>query len=182
MVKVPLLITGHTGFIGRVFTDALDEAGIPWFGASLSTGHDLERPATLADFPDVDWVVHLAGIAGVRRSWDEPALFHRINYSTALTALEAARRQNARFLFVSSYMYGVPERLPVDESHPLAWNNPYSASKRMVETLCQTYVDNFGLPVVILRPFNLFGANQSTEFLVSYVVHQARNSDTISVS
>lgn len=180
-MKVRVLVTGHTGFIGRTFTRALDDAGVSWIGASLSTGFNLENVDSLDELPDVDWVVHLAGIAGVRRSWNEPALFHSVNIGTALTALEATRKRKARFLYVSSYMYGIPEYVPVDERHALAWNNPYSASKRMVEMLCQTYKDNFGMPIVILRPFNLFGPQQSTEFLVPYVVHQALNSDTITV-
>lgn len=176
-----VLVTGHAGFVGRALTRQLDAAGRPWTGLSRATGHDLSGPIDSGSVPDAGAVVHLAGIAGVVNSWRDPALFHRVNVGTTLSALELARQREAGFILVSSYMYGVPKHLPVDETHPLAWNNPYAASKRVAETLCQTYADNFGVPVTIIRPFNLFGPCQSTEFLIPHVIHQALTDDTIVV-
>lgn len=176
-----VLVTGHAGFVGRSLTRLLDAEQRPWVGLSRGSGYDLTRRDTLDTVPDSRWVVHLAGVSGVRESWKAPALFHRINLATTLGALELARERGAAFVFVSSYMYGVPHRLPVDELHPPAWNNPYAASKYVAETLVRTYADNFGLPVTIIRPFNLFGPSQSTEFLVPYVVHQALTGDSIVV-
>lgn len=176
-----IIVTGHSGFVGASLTPQLDKSGRRWVGLSRSTGHDLSLAMPPANVPDANLVIHLAGVAGVLNSWRDPALFHRMNVGATLTALEIARERRASFVFVSSYMYGVPKRLPVDETHPLAWNNPYAASKRVAEMLCQTYADNFGMPVVIIRPFNLFGPCQSTEFLIPHVVHQALTGDIIEV-
>ena len=184
MTKTPpnLLVTGHTGFIGSALTARLDAEGWAWTGAARANGHDLTEPEGLAGLPATDWVVHLAGSTDILESWENPAKFHRVNYGGTLTALEHCRENKSRMLYISSYMYGVPDSLPIDEGHPVACRNPYSWSKRAGELLCEAYAADFGVPVVILRPFNIYGPGQSAHQLIPHILAQAMTGDTINLA
>jgi nucleoside-diphosphate-sugar epimerase len=177
-----VLVTGHTGFIGQAAVRALQQSGLAWTGASRSNGLALDNPATLDLLPREPGVVlHLAGRTGVSASWEEPFSFHRANALTTLTALEHARRTGAAFIYVSSYMYGAPQHLPIGEDHPVACNNPYAWSKREGELFCEAYARDFDMSVTVLRPFNVFGPGQSQEHLIPHIIAQALQGDTISV-
>jgi nucleoside-diphosphate-sugar epimerase len=177
-----ILVTGHTGFIGRILVEALAEKGCRWIGASRSTGQDLCSARSLDDLPPADWVVHLAARTSIMESWKDPAGYHGNNVSATLTALEYARRHGSRMLYLSSYMYGIPQHLPIDENHPVAARNPYAWSKLACELTCQAYAHDFNVPVVALRPFNVYGPGQPEHQLVPYLVRQAMTGDTISLA
>jgi UDP-glucose 4-epimerase len=177
-----ILVTGHSGFIGRNLTPAMDGAGFAWTGIDRKAGFDLLNPGSLDGLRDHSCVVHLAAKSGVMESWQNPEAFHRENFQMTLSALEFARQRKARFVYVSSYMYGVPEYLPIDERHPVACNNPYAWSKRACEILCESYAADFKLDLTILRPFNLFGPFQSRSQVIADILFQAMTSDGITVS
>lgn len=177
-----VLITGQTGFIGRVLYASLAASSdFAPVGASLSTGIDLENPDALAGIGDVDVIVHLAGLTGVRESWEHPARFHRTNFLATLNTLEHARRNGARVIMISSYMYGEPKNLPIDENHPVSWRNPYGASKFISEEICRSYSKDFNLDIDVLRPFNVYGPGQGTNSLVGLIVEQALHATEIAV-
>lgn len=178
----PVLVTGHTGFLGAAVIDRFRETGRAWVGASRGAGVDLERPDALDGFAPTSCVIHLAGRVAVLESWDRPAEFHRANILCTLTALEFARRWQASFVYISSYMYGIPHTPLIAEDHPLDMRNPYAWSKRAGEILAESYARMFGLRVVVLRPFNVFGPGQPRHQLVPYVVDQAVAGDTIEVA
>lgn len=177
-----ILVTGHTGFIGRALAETLRRLGVNWLGVSRSTGHDLTDPAVLDRLPRARTIVHLAGRAAILDSWTDPADFFRANHDTTLHVLEHARRTGAHVLALSSYMYGIPKRLPIDESHPVACRNPYAWSKRAGELLCEAYASDFRVPVTVLRPFNIYGPHQSEIQLVPYLVAQAMAGEAISLA
>ncbi len=182
MTTDPIMVTGHTGFLGRAVGAVLDQHGRDWFGAARSVGIDLELPGALNDSPQASAVVHLAGRVAVLDSWQRPADFHRTNYLSTLEGLEYARRCGAHFIYVSSYMYGAAQVEVIDESQPVDVLSPYAASKRQGEIIAETYARLHGLDVTILRPFNVFGPGQPTHQLMPYVIDQAVASDTISVA
>ena len=69
-------------------------------------------------------------------------------------------------------MYGTAQRVPIDETHPLQAQSPYSASKIAADKLAESYHLSFGLPVVTLRPFNTFGPRQSARAVIPTIISQ----------
>lgn len=177
-----VLVTGHTGFIGRHVCCELSKRGFVVSGASRSMGVDLENPDALTDMEVPKVIVHLAGKAGVQESWEDPAGSMRGNLLPALSVFEQARIWSVPVILVSSYMYGIPRTNPVDESHPVMCKNPYAHAKRLVETMAAAYHQNFGVAVSVLRPFNLYGPGQDKNSLPGLVLDQVRNAKAIEVN
>lgn len=174
-----ILVTGAKGFIGSHLVARLAQRESV-LAISRAQG-PIEYASTWAGLPKTDVVVHLAGCSYVPASWDNPADFMQVNVSGALQALDYCRRQGARLVFISSYLYGTPESNPVPETAPVRTPNPYAFSKLLAEEACAFYAQNFDVPVVILRPFNIFGPGQSAEFLIPSVIGQALDKGSILV-
>jgi nucleoside-diphosphate-sugar epimerase len=124
------------------------------------------------DFPGVEHVFHLAGRTFVPESWTTPKPFYELNVIGTLNILEFCKRQRASITIVSSYVYGIPERLPIREDHVVKALNPYGQSKIMAEELAQFYRCHSGLPLSIVRPFNLYGSGQDSRFLIPTLIRQ----------
>ena len=93
--------------------------------------------------------------------------------------LKYCHQNNASLTFVSSYIYGQPDHLPISEStHPKP-NNPYAHGKYLTEQLCEFYSKEFGIKTVILRPFNIYGPGQKDSFLIPSLIRQVQNDDQI---
>jgi UDP-glucose 4-epimerase len=97
-----------------------------------------------------------------------------VNINTTLNALELCRKYQASMIFTSSYVYGIPKYLPIDESHPVQSFNPYSDTKIIGEKICQGYHDFFGIKTIVVRPFNVYGPNQNQKFLIPAIILQAK--------
>jgi len=112
----------------------------------------------------IDAVVHFAGLKAVGESVEKPDLYHDNNVRGTVVLLQAmARHGVARMVFSSSAtVYGNPERLPMDERHPLRPQNPYGETKLAVERLLvANSVSNAGFRYAALRYFNPIGAHAS---------------------
>lgn len=124
---------------------------------------DFCEAAAMADLfgkYQVTEVVHLGAYAGVRYSVENPYPYAQTNVGGTLSLLEAARRHPVqRFLLASSStVYGRGAAIPFREDEPLGTPmSPYGATKRAAELLGLTYADLFGVPVVCLRPFSVYG-------------------------
>jgi nucleoside-diphosphate-sugar epimerase len=164
-----ILITGATGFVGRHLAPILEQKGYAVRGLSRKDG-DLASMAL--DFPGVEHVFHLAGRTFVPESWTTPKPFYELNVIGTLNILEFCKRQRASITIVSSYVYGIPERLPIREDHVVKALNPYGQSKIMAEELAQFYRCHSGLPLSIVRPFNLYGSGQDSRFLIPTLIRQ----------
>jgi len=108
----------------------------------------------------IDTIVHLAARAGVRHSLAEPMLYERVNCGGTTALLELARRNGVKkFIFGStSSAYGNTTRLPFTEDDPPgAPLSPYAASKRGAELFCSAWHEIYGLPVMCLRFFTVYG-------------------------
>jgi nucleoside-diphosphate-sugar epimerase len=128
------------------------------------------------EFGSVRHVFHLAGKAFVPESWQAPHGFYEVNVLGTANVLDFCRRQSASVTLISSYVYGKPLRLPIDEDHPLEPFNPYSHTKILAEEIGRYYAAQFGVPVFIVRPFNVYGPGQDRRFLIPTLIPGSRSS------
>ncbi len=166
-----VLVTGASGFIGRALVMALKQQGHDVVAMSSSDG-DVSDPLTWQQWPRVNHLFHLAGRSYVPDSWLEPETFVKTNYHGTWNALEFCRRNGADITYVSGYVYGIPEFLPITEDHPINPNNPYALSKFLAEEACRFYANVHSMNVTIVRPFNVYGLGQRKEFLIPEIIAQ----------
>jgi UDP-glucuronate 4-epimerase len=116
-----------------------------------------------------DQIIHLAARAGVRPSLAEPALYQRVNVEGTVNLLEAARCRGVEkvILASSSSVYGVNAKVPFAESDPIfSAISPYAASKLACEALGHVYHHVYGLDVVMLRFFTVYGPRQRPDLAI----------------
>lgn len=167
-----VLVTGSEGFIGKALMRRLQEQGIPCYGVDVRQGFDLASPGAIAALPPFKVAIHLAARTFVPDSWKDPYAFFHTNVNTTLNLLEACRLHKAKMVLASSYVYGIPRELPIAEDHPTAALNPYAYSKLSAEFLCRGYAQASGIPLLILRPFNVYGPGQDPRFLIASIIGQ----------
>ena len=161
-----ILITGSEGFVGKNLRNYLTSKGHTVIGIDLREGADIK--ADVSDFNSLwnnlenmefDAVIHLAAIANIPKTLEDPYQCYKVNSFGTLNMLEASsRRKVKRFIYASSAnVYGVPVELPVSEQTPLNPRTPYDYSKVISENLVKSYHRHRGLPTVIFRAWKLFG-------------------------
>jgi len=175
-----ILVTGASGFIGRHLVPELRATGHEVVEAHRSLG-DVADASTWSGFRRAEVVIHLAGKSFVPDSWADPVAFIRCNLLGTVAALDFSRQHGARLVYLSSYLYGEPERLPIPESAPLVARNPYALSKKLAEEACRFYAESFGVTVTVLRPFNVYGPGQAEHFLIPSIVRQVKAGGEIRV-
>jgi nucleoside-diphosphate-sugar epimerase len=148
----------------------LNEIGKRVVPASRSAGVDVTRDALLLD--GVGHVFHAAGRIGVPAAWREPVSFLEANAFGTARVLEQCRARNCGMTFVSAYIYGVPEHLPIAEADPIRVNNPYALSKFLAEQMCGFFAEYYGVRINILRLFNIYGPGQDERLLIPFIVRQ----------
>ena len=156
----PVLVTGTSGFIGRRLVEVLEQRG----QTCVPAAGRLERELICS--PGIRKVVHLAGRSYVPESWQNPLAFYETNVLGTARVLEYCRANAARLIHISSYVYGKPRQLPISEDHPTDATTPYTHSKLLAEECCRFYAEQFGLSIVVVRPFNIFGPFQDRRFLI----------------
>lgn len=109
---------------------------------------------------DIDIIFHLA-VQCLRISLKDPFLVNDVNTTGTLNMLWAGHKNKVKkFLYCSSSeVYGTALKAPMDENHPLKPTTAYGASKLQGEIYAKCFNDNYGLPTVIVRPFNTYGYN-----------------------
>lgn len=130
---------------------------------------DIRDGSILAALPDVETVVHLAARAGVRPSIQNPVLYNDVNVGGALSLLEFARERGLRrFIFTSSSsVYGNNRVVPFSENHSVDHPiSPYAASKKAGELLCHTYHHLYGIGMLCLRLFTVYGPRQRPDLAI----------------
>lgn len=116
-----------------------------------------------------DTIIHLAARAGVRPSLAQPQLYTRVNVVGTQNLLELAREFGVRkFVFASSSsVYGVNQKVPFNEEDPIFKPiSPYAATKLAGEALCHVYHHLYGLDVVCLRFFTVYGPRQRPDLAI----------------
>lgn len=123
----------------------------------------------------VSEVFHLGALIGIPYSYVHPRETIDTNVMGTLNVLTAAREAGVqRIIHTStSEVYGTAHYVPIDEAHPLQAQSPYSASKIGADKIAESFFNSYGLPVVILRPFNTYGPRQSARAVIPAIITQA---------
>lgn len=193
-----VLVTGAGGFIGSHLTEALVKAGAKVrvfirYNSRDGRGNleDLE-PKVLEEIEIIagdlrdadviersvkgcDAVFHLGALVGIPYSYKNPREVVETNIMGTFNVLTAARDHGVeRIVHTStSEVYGSARYVPIDESHPLQGQSPYSASKIGADKLAESYYASYDLPVVTVRPFNCYGPRQSARAVIPTLITQA---------
>ncbi len=115
-------------------------------------------------FKDVDWVFHLAALADIVPSIEQPFAYHFANVNGTISVLEASRRHGVkRFIYAaSSSCYGIPDVYPTPEDSQMRPQYPYALTKMVGEQYVMHWGRVYGLPTVSLRMFNIYGPRSRT--------------------
>jgi dTDP-glucose 4,6-dehydratase len=201
-----VLVTGGAGFISSAFVrhllqstrhevvslDALTYAGnlenladvIAHPRLSFVHGDIRDRELVREIVAQVDVIVNAAAESHVEKSIEEGASeFVTTNVEGTQILLDAIRETPVdRFILISSSeVYGTARYAPMDEEHPLEPRSPYAATKAGADRLAYSYFVTYGLPVVIVRPFNNYGPRQHPEKAVPRFVTQALRDEPLTV-
>lgn len=185
---VNVLLTGGTGYIGSLTAVVLLQSGhrvVLYDNLSNSSDAVLEKLAQIVEQPvpfikgdvcdtellkgtlavhQIDAVVHFAGLKAVGESVEKPIDYYANNVYGVISLLQAMQSaQVKRLVFSSSAtVYGEPQYLPLNESHPTSATNPYGRSKLHIEEMLNDVaVSDPGWRIVCLRYFNPVGAHES---------------------
>lgn len=176
-----IVVTGASGFIGQALCRSLSRRGHDLVMLSSQDGH-IADPRVFSRIDEVEHVFHLAGRTFVPDSWKHPLEFVNVNVLGTTNVLEFCRAQNATLTYISAYLYGVPERLPIQEARTPRPNNPYALSKYFAEQACEFYAAQHDMGITVLRPFNIFGPGQKPHFLIPQILSQVKKRQTIRVN
>lgn len=175
-----VLVSGAKGFVGKMLSQRLTDIGLDVIEVDLKQGFDITNWHDVVRIPKTDVVFHLAALTDVSFSFNHPLKTYTVNVQGTLHILEYARICRVqKFIYTSSYVYGKPNYIPIDECHSVQPASPYNASKVLGEKLCKYYNRHFGLEVIVLRPFNIYGPGQNSNFLISSIIQQALHSRQI---
>lgn len=199
-----VLVTGAGGFIGSHLVETLAGAGArvrafvrynsraDWgflseLPADVQANLDIisgdlrDLPAVLNAMKGVSHVFHLGALIAIPYSYVHPAEVVDVNVMGTLNVLLAARETAPeRVVHTStSEVYGTALRVPIDETHPLQGQSPYSASKIGADKIAESFYRSFDTPVVTVRPFNTYGPRQSTRAVIPTIITQALTQDVV---
>jgi len=179
---VKTVVTGGAGFIGSHVVDALLNEKIE---VTVLDNFSTGRPENLEHvwdkiklvecdlgvkgnwiqhFTNVDWVIHLAALADIVPSIQQPEAYFKANVDGTFNVLQAAKVASVkRFVFsASSSCYGIPDNYPTSEDAEIRPQYPYALAKRMGEELVMHWVQVYSFPALSLRFFNVYGPRSRT--------------------
>jgi NAD dependent epimerase/dehydratase len=190
-----ILVTGADGFIGSHLVEHLLQAGADvtalaqynsfnfwgWLEEipllphiQVVTGDIRDGHFCLGLVKNVDVLFHLAALIPIPYSYRAPESYVETNIKGTLNLCQAALQGGVqKFIHLStSEVYGTAKYLPIDEQHPLQAQSPYSASKIGADAIATSFYSSFQLPLVIARPFNVYGPRQSARAVIPAIVSQ----------
>ncbi len=177
-----ILVTGGAGFIGSHLVDALlalnhEVTVLDNFstGRRENLAHVLDRVRLIdcdiskvgdwaKELKNIDWVFHLAALADIVPSIQNPDEYFRVNVDGTYNLLQVAKAAEVkRFVYVaSSSCYGIPDQYPTNEDAEIRPQYPYALTKRLGEELVIHWAKIYKLPALSIRFFNVYGTRSRT--------------------
>ena len=181
-----ILITGSSGLIGKNLVENLlseyNITGLSRGGGNSKLKHitkDINK-ITLKDFKNIFCVIHLAAITDLKVCKDFPDQCIATNVLGTQKILEAAKENNCKVIYAStSHVYGIPKKLPINETVSTSPTSIYAGSKLAGEILCESYHKQFDMDISIVRIFSVYGPESSNHYLIPNIVGQLKNSNKI---
>ncbi|MDB9907942.1 NAD-dependent 4,6-dehydratase LegB [Gammaproteobacteria bacterium] len=195
-----VLVTGADGFIGSHLVEMLHSQGYQvkalaqynsfnnwgWLEdvdckgeIEILTG-DIRDPFFCDEIcTGVNIIFHLAALIAIPYSYIAPQSYVETNITGTLNICKAALNHKVnRVVHTStSEVYGTANYVPIDESHPLKAQSPYSASKIGADAMAMSFFNSFELPLIIARPFNTYGPRQSARAFIPTIISQIANNE-----
>ncbi|WP_194847349.1 SDR family oxidoreductase [Candidatus Neptunochlamydia vexilliferae] len=174
-----VLITGGAGFIGSHLSELLLEEGHEVIALdNLASGRVTNLPkhpnltfveadirdvdAVRPHFEGVDWVFHLAALADIVPSIENPREYFEVNVDGTFNVLECAKGAKRLLYAASSSCYGIPDTYPTPETTPIRPQYPYALTKFLGEELVMHWEQVYKIPSLSLRLFNVYGPRART--------------------
>lgn len=128
-----------------------------------------------------DVVFHLGALIAIPYSYVHPRDHIETNVIGTLNVLIGSKEGGVKRVVhtSTSEVYGTAQYIPINESHPLQGQSPYSASKIAADKIAESFYLSYGLPVVTIRPFNTYGPRQSARAVIPTIISQALSRDKI---
>lgn len=174
-----VLIFGGFGFVGKYLIEEFKDNGYEVFATGLRNEYpdshhincdilDKNRVYEVLDTIKPDYVVNLAAISSVGKSWKIPGETIEINICGTVNILEAIRQidSSTRVLLIGSSEEYEACNSPIDENAKLNANNPYGISKLTQEMLASLYREHFNMLIYYVRVFNHTGVGQNEDFVI----------------
>jgi len=183
-----IFVTGERGFIGSNLIKKFQKSGINVinyqnnYNNIKSRINILEREE-LEQIENVDAIIHLASKTSIPDSINNPYETYHTNIVGTLNILDFARERDIKKIInISTYVYGKPEYLPIDEKHPINPHSPYNKSKILAENLCENYSKDFGIHIVTLRPFYIYGPSSNPLSFIPLIIQQIKKDGEVLLS
>jgi len=182
--QLSVLVTGNRGFVGTNLIKKLKNK-VHIVPAELSNHEriDILRRNQLLGLENTDIIIHLASKTSIPNSTINPYEYYHTNILGTLNILDFARQNNVnKIVNISTYVYGKPNYFPINENHPINPHSPYTKSKVIAEKLCEFYAQDYGIDVVTLRPFYIYGPSQNELTFIPSIIKQIRKNGKVILS
>lgn len=132
---------------------------------------------------NVNAIVYLAVKTSISDSFGESHKACFTNVIGTLNVLEFVRIRNIKkLIYASTYVYGEPQYLPIDEKHIVNPHSPYNTSKLIAEKICQSYSQHFNINIVTLHPFYAYGPDSRDRSLIPSIISQIKRDGKVKLS
>lgn len=176
----PIVISGVNGFLGSHLSEFFIKNHIKIYGICHGSSQipDVEKIhddiLSIQHIPDdVSTILHFAALTDIEYCEKNPNQCFEINVNGTKNMLDLARKNDSKFIFASSsHVYGKPKSLPIDENFSLNPLSVHAKSKVEAESICEEYAQLYGLKIIIIRTFSIYGPRSPSYSIIYRIINQ----------